>query len=174
MAKKRKRSRYQGWLNRHIGDLRHMLRCCKAGRLPAGNIGYIEHILTDPHRLPKPREIAQRVQFTYEQQQTNHIYTVPAVDKTKEELAQLRKAKDAERKMRARRRAGIPTKAQRRKSERPAHIPQSTWYRRRAKERKAQSTKPPTEEMHWLVRPDHQVGISRPDHQSEKWESRVR
>ena len=120
--------------------------------MPAGNIGYIEHILLDPHRLPKPREIAERVQFTYEQQQTNRIYTVPAVDKTREELAQLRKKKDAERKMLARRKAGKSARAvwlQSVKRERPPNIPKSTWYYRRAKERKARPT--PKEEMNWTV-----------------------
>ncbi len=138
-GRRRSSKSYQGWLNKHVGELRHMLRCCRAGRLPPANSEYLEHILLDQDHLPKPREIAERVQFTYEQQQTNHIYTVPAIDKTKDELAELRRAKDAHRKMLARRKAGKPGRAQYLasiKSEEPwvkAGMKKSTYYYRRAK-----------------------------------------
>ena len=87
--------------------------CCAAaddGRLPPANIPYLEHVLLDERWLPKPSEVAEQVHFTYAQQQANHLYTVPAVDKTEEELAALRRAKEARRKMRADARRGVNTR----------------------------------------------------------------
>ena len=142
---KRKRSRksYEGWRRRYLGDLRHMLCCCKAERLPPANIPYLKRILLDPDGLPKPREVAERVKFTYEQQQRNRIYTVPAIDKTKAELAELRRAKDAHRKMLARRKAGKPTRGQYRASVASKKLwlatgmKKSTYYYRLSKNRTA-------------------------------------
>ena len=38
----RTRKSYEGFRSRYLGDLRHMLRCCQAGRLPPANIPYLE------------------------------------------------------------------------------------------------------------------------------------
>lgn len=135
------RKSYEGWRQRHVSELQHMLRCCEHGRLPPTNIDYLEIILRDPHHLPKPKEIAKRVQLTYEQQQTNKLFTIPATDKTKEELAELHRAKDAERKRLARLRAGRLSREQYRASvasEKPWEalgIKKSAYYKRKAKER---------------------------------------
>ena len=139
MKRKGKRSRksIEGFRAKYLGDLRHMLRCCQDGRLPPASIPYLEHVLLDERWLPKPSEVAEQVQFTYAQQQANHLYTIPAVDKTEEELAALRRAKDARRKMRARRKAKALTRevylAQFPKPWIAAGVSRSTWYRRKAK-----------------------------------------
>ena len=144
MKRKGKRSRksIEGFRAKYLGDLRHMLRCCRDGRLPPANIPYLEHVLLDERWLPKPSEVAEEVQFTYEQQQANRLYTVPAVDKTEEELAALRRAKEARRKMRAGARrgqtdprpiGGVRTSDQQAKPWIAAGVSRRTWYRRQAK-----------------------------------------
>jgi hypothetical protein len=134
-----------------------MLRCCKAGRLPPANADYLQGILLDERHLPKPREIAERVHFTYEQQQRLRIYTLPAVDKTEAELVELRRAKDVERKRLARRKARMQTREAYRAavaSPKPwiaAGMKERTWYRHQAKLRAAgaaaKATPQPKEEI---------------------------
>ena len=82
----------------------------RVGRLPPVNIPYLEQILCDEHRLPKPREIAKRVHFTNEQRERHRIWTLPPVDMTKEQLAEQRRRKDRERKKLARRKAQVETR----------------------------------------------------------------
>jgi hypothetical protein len=87
-----------------------MLRCCKAGRLPPANIEFLEHILLDPHHLPKPREIAEAVHFTNAQREQHKLWTIPPTDMSKARLARQRREKDKQRKMLARRKAHIQTR----------------------------------------------------------------
>lgn len=106
MAKCSRKS-FEGWRRKYLGDLRHMLQCCRYGRLPTENIEYLEHILLNVHRLPKPKEIAKQVHFTNEQRERNKLWTIPPVDMTEEQLANQRRVKDRLRKMLARRKANV-------------------------------------------------------------------
>ena len=145
MARKRKRSRksWEQYRRKLLDDLRHMLRCCQFGRLPEGNCEYLQRILLKPQDLPSAREIAKELHFTNAQREQNKLWTIPPIDVTKEQLAAQRREKDRHRKMLARRRARMQTRAhylaavasqklwlKEDKSER-------TWYRHQAKARAA-------------------------------------
>lgn len=132
----------EGWRRRYLGDLKHMHRCCVAGRLPREHAEYLTAILSD-NRLPQPKEVAKRVQLTYEQQRQNKLFTIPPIDKTEAEIAKLRKARDRERKRLARRKARQQTREAYLAtvaSNKPwlkevPPISRRTWFRRQAKGR---------------------------------------
>ena len=126
-AGRRSKKGYEGWHQRHVNDLRYMLRACCCGRLPEANREYLKHILLNDRQLPKPREIAKRVNFTNAQREQHKLWTIPPVDMTKADLAKQRKEKDKLRKMLARRKA----KAQRgRDLRRRLHLSSRAMWRR--------------------------------------------
>jgi len=144
MAKRRKWTRKQkeGWRRNYVGDLRHMLRCCKRGRLHEEHAEYLAAILRDERHLPQPQEVAERVQLTAEQREQNHLYRIPPVDLTNAQLKERKLARDRERKRLARRRAGQISREEylaQVKVKEPgwikAGVSERTWYRNKAKKR---------------------------------------
>ena len=107
LARRPRNKGYDGWLTRHLGDLRYMVRASRSGRLPDGNRAYIEGILLDVSRLPKPREIAEAVHLTNEQRERHKLWTIPPVDMTKEQLTKQRRVKNRRRMQMARRKANM-------------------------------------------------------------------
>jgi len=138
---KRSRKSYEGWRRKFIGDLRHMLRCCRAGRLPRANIAYLESILRDPAHLPRPKEVAKQVHLTNAQREQHKLWTIPPVDMTEEQLAAQRREKDRLRKLLARRKAHVQSREAYLASvasNKPwikADKSRSTWFRHQAKTR---------------------------------------
>jgi hypothetical protein len=124
------------WLRKYVGDIRHALQCCRAGRLPPEHVPFLEGVLIDP-RLPSPDELAQAVGLTFEQREANKLWTIPCVDKTVDELAALRRKKDRERKKVARRKAQARTREAYLASVSHGEpwkregISRATWFRRR-------------------------------------------
>ena len=116
-----------------------MHQCCIYGRLPAENVGYLDHVLLDVHNLPKPKEVAKRVHFTNAQREQQDFWTVPPVDLTKAQLAKQRREKDRLRKILARRKAHVQSREAYRASvgsEKPwvkENKSERTYYRHRAK-----------------------------------------
>jgi hypothetical protein len=109
MARRGNKKSYDGWHQRHVNDLRHMLNATSCGRLPRDNHEYIAGILLKPNNLPKPREIAMRVHFTNEQRERHKLWTIPPVDMSKAQLKVQRREKDKKRKALARRRHAMRT-----------------------------------------------------------------
>jgi hypothetical protein len=112
MAKRPKRSRkaLEQYRRRRVADLRHMLRCCDAGRLHDADRSrrkYIEAALAADELAP-PQDVRVQVRLTNAERELHQLWTIPPIDMTKEQLAERRKQKDRERKARARRKKGVP------------------------------------------------------------------
>jgi hypothetical protein len=90
-----------------VNDLRYIERACAAERLPPENREYIGRILLNVRRLPKPREIANAINFTNEQRERHRLWSIPPVDMSKSQLKAQRQKKDKERKALARRRRAL-------------------------------------------------------------------
>jgi hypothetical protein len=140
--RKRSKKSWEGYRRKRVGDLKHMLACCESGRLPEQHCAYLRTVLRDPLNLPKPKEIAEAVQLTASQQETNKLYTIPPIDLTPAQLKERRKARERQRKMLARRRARTVSRAAYLAavaSAKPwvkAGVSRRTWFRYRAQERK--------------------------------------
>jgi hypothetical protein len=135
MPKRRSPKSLDGFRRRFRGDLRHALRCCEGGRLPRSKAAYLRGAL-EADKLPAPREVSKRIGLTFEQRESNRLFTIPPIDKTKAEIMAIRREKDRERKARTRRKAGI---AARQPSKTPwveEGVSRASWYRRRAKVRR--------------------------------------
>jgi len=133
MANGRARKRSEHRRRAYFADLKHLQRCCNAGLLPKNNCEYLDEILSSNKKLPKPKEVAERVQLRNEQRELHKLWSIPPIDLTPAELVEQRKKKDRERKMAKRRMLGMRTRA---KGEQPwtaLGISESTWYRRKAK-----------------------------------------
>ena len=139
--RKRRRSResIERLRRQRVADLKHLLRCCRAGLLPEVNCATVESVPRDEANLPPMDELGARVGLTNKQREEHKLWTIPPADMTAEQLREHRKRKDRERKRRARLRAGAePLAAYRARvtGEQPwkvAGISKATWYRRKGK-----------------------------------------
>jgi len=137
--RKRSSKSYEGYRRKRVGDLRHMLQCCRHGRLAGAHCEYLESVLCDELHLPSAAEIAAQVQLTNDQRERNKLWTIPPIDKTKAQLAKQRKDKDRRRKLMARRKANVLSRDAYRAavaSNKPwlkEGKTERTWYRHRAK-----------------------------------------
>jgi hypothetical protein len=126
-----------------LGDYRHMLRCINGGRLPGyeDRRGYLEQILAMPGKLPPRDEVKQQLRLRNDDRTLHRLHNIAPIDKTKAQLAKLRKQKHKERMRLARRHAGIMPRAAYRAavaSKKPwikEGKSRRTYYRHRAKAR---------------------------------------
>jgi hypothetical protein len=149
---RRSRKSLEGFRRRFRGDLRHALRCCEDGRLPRRGAAYLRAALKAV-KLPPPLEVSERIKLTFEQRESNKLFTIPPIDKSKEELTAIKRQKERERKVRARRKAGVAARKSRNEPWLAEGVSRTVWYRQRAKSGTRVSGPP-----------EGQVGRECPDH----------
>jgi hypothetical protein len=118
-----------------LGDFRHMMICIDAGHLPGyeDRREYLSLILASPRKLPSREEVRQKLRLRNKDRVAHRLFSIAPIDMTKTELTQLRKQKDRERKMMARRNAGAtPRPKGRSEPWKALGIHKATWYRRKA------------------------------------------